>query len=364
MLELYRKKNADYGNSFGRAWSKFGSTVGLVYMDAKINRALNLMKHPEFQQVHSESVDDTLMDLANYAVMTAVEMYNMRRRGLDTWLFNDGIEKIRKRAGIRNLLFEKDPMLLLSEIADHFEQDRVEVQANYDCTYEHEQILDYAMMAIVVKVLLDERKPKEEAESPTEAVRSGYVHVEPCEEVPEAEAATSTYEYTPEELDASDNWGVNIVLEEGGYTPVRSTEGAAGYDLFAPTNYVIMTGRNVVSLAFRMEIPRGVGATINSRSGFTLKGFEGYTNWDEKLEPIGSPQRLDADVQWGLIDSDYRGVVGVLVYSREQQPFLLARGTKFAQMCFQCYEDVDFHPVDRLSDTDRGEGGFNSTGTK
>ena len=164
---------------------------------------------------------------------------------------------------------------------------------------------------------------------------------------------------------------VRIVLEEGGIMPKKATDGSAGYDLFAPENVVIRPGRNLVKLNFRMALPLGIGATVNSRSGFTLKGFEGYSfreyyNAGEELkiyEGSDGPSRMNADVKWGLIDMDYRGVCGVLVYSYEQEPFLLAKGTKFAQMCFQRYEDISFIPVDELEDTDR-KGGFGHTGTR
>lgn len=169
-----------------------------------------------------------------------------------------------------------------------------------------------------------------------------------------------------------DDLQVRIILEEGGILPQKATDGSAGYDLFAPEHVVINPGRNLVKLNFRLALPKGIGATANSRSGFTLKGFEGYkffgavgkNNDDAKLVPLSvSPSRMDADVQWGLIDSDYRGVCGVLVISHEKEPFLLAKGTKFAQMCFQRYEDVDFLAVDKLDDTER-KGGFGHTGTK
>lgn len=168
-----------------------------------------------------------------------------------------------------------------------------------------------------------------------------------------------------------DDLQVRIILEEGGILPQKATDGSAGYDLFAPEHAVINPGRNLVKLNFRLALPKGVGVTPESRSGFTLKGFEGYrqystvenSNDDAKLVPMGEPSRMDADVQWGLIDSDYRGVCGVLVISHEKEPFLLAKGTKFAQMCFQRYEDVDFIPATELDDTAR-KGGFGHTGTK
>ena len=173
---------------------------------------------------------------------------------------------------------------------------------------------------------------------------------------------------------------VQILLEEGGIMPKKATDGSAAYDLFAPDYIVIQPGRNVVPLNFRMALPKGIGATPNPRSGFTLKGFEGYRSWSSNIqsgttgypsstgwteyEPIGEPERMNADVQWGLIDMDYRGVCGVLVISRESRAFLLAKGTRFAQMCFQYYEEVDFTEVKQLDKTTRGDGGFNSTGTK
>lgn len=163
---------------------------------------------------------------------------------------------------------------------------------------------------------------------------------------------------------------VPIVLEEGAVIPRKATEDSAGYDLFAPTNWIIMPGRSVIPLNFRMAVPKHMGAVPNPRSGFTLKGFEGYRSWEgdytkdhDKLVPLGEPCRMNADVTWGLIDSDYRDVCGVLIISHEKDPFLLAKGTRFAQMCFQRYEDVDFLPVNKLDDTDR-KGGFGHTGTK
>ena len=164
---------------------------------------------------------------------------------------------------------------------------------------------------------------------------------------------------------------VRILLDGVGILPQKATDGSAGYDLFAPYHVLIKPGRNVVPLGFRMALPVGIGATPNPRSGFTLKGFEGYKDWQctvsidqQTFQPNGEPSRMNADVCWGLIDMDYRGNCGVLVISHENEPFLLARGTRFAQMCFQYYETVDFIQVGELDETERGCGGFNSTGTK
>ena len=69
----YIKKNSDYGNSFGKSFEKWGLTAALVRMEDKFNR-LESLSQKEDQKVVDESIEDTLLDLANYAVMTIVEM--------------------------------------------------------------------------------------------------------------------------------------------------------------------------------------------------------------------------------------------------------------------------------------------------
>ena len=71
--EVYKQKNADYGDSFGESIRKFGQVAALVRMSDKWNRLCNLMMNNTGRQVADETVDDTLLDLANYAIMTYVE---------------------------------------------------------------------------------------------------------------------------------------------------------------------------------------------------------------------------------------------------------------------------------------------------
>lgn len=70
---LYEKKNHDYGDSFGQSFRDFGPLAGLIRMEDKFNRLKTLVRG-EDQQVKDESIMDTLMDLANYAIMTLLEM--------------------------------------------------------------------------------------------------------------------------------------------------------------------------------------------------------------------------------------------------------------------------------------------------
>lgn len=70
---LYQRKNHDYGDSFGKSYAEWGLPMSCIRLDDKLNRLKSFAKGGE-QQVKDESVRDTLMDLANYAIMTLVEM--------------------------------------------------------------------------------------------------------------------------------------------------------------------------------------------------------------------------------------------------------------------------------------------------
>ena len=71
LLKTYKKKNADYGDSFAHSLDKHGLIAAIVRMDDKMNRVINLYKADE-QLVEDESIRDTLMDLANYAIMSVM----------------------------------------------------------------------------------------------------------------------------------------------------------------------------------------------------------------------------------------------------------------------------------------------------
>lgn len=71
--ELYRCKNHDYGDSFGKSFQEWGSTMLAIRLDDKLNRFKQLIRNPGTQIVTDESVIDTLRDLANYAIMGLVE---------------------------------------------------------------------------------------------------------------------------------------------------------------------------------------------------------------------------------------------------------------------------------------------------
>lgn len=74
MADTYRAKNADYGDSFGQSVKEFGYTAALVRMSDKFNRLKNLMRNDAEMRVKDESIKDTILDLACYSVMLAIEV--------------------------------------------------------------------------------------------------------------------------------------------------------------------------------------------------------------------------------------------------------------------------------------------------
>lgn len=140
-------------------------------------------------------------------------------------------------------------------------------------------------------------------------------------------------------------------LSEDALVPVRATDGAACFDLYVPRATAIHKGRNIIPLDIAIELPHGTYAEIRPRSGFSAKGIEDETGC-----------RRDADVLHGCIDEDYRGNVGVIV--RSEDYFVIAKGTRVAQMLICNYRQCDLAEAEDLSETARDEGGFGSTGIK
>ncbi len=73
LRELYARKNADYGDSFGKSIKEHGIIAAVVRLEDKMNRITSLAKSDD-RKVKSESIEDTLIDMANYAIMTVIEM--------------------------------------------------------------------------------------------------------------------------------------------------------------------------------------------------------------------------------------------------------------------------------------------------
>lgn len=125
---------------------------------------------------------------------------------------------------------------------------------------------------------------------------------------------------------------------------VRANPTDAGMDLLASEDKVIPPlSRAVVSTGISMEIPEGYYGKIAPRSGLALK--------------------YGIDVLAGVVDSPYRGEIRVILFNTDkEETFNIRQGDKIAQIIIEKHYNFDFVEVDELSHTERGAGGFGSTG--
>lgn len=147
--------------------------------------------------------------------------------------------------------------------------------------------------------------------------------------------------------------------------PKKATPLSVGYDVYTCEDVIVEEGRMVIPLGFALEMPEGVEAKIEPRSGFSAKGIEGYEihyKGVEQWQRIDESDRFNADVIVGKIDPDYTGEIGVII-KNDDNTFLLPKGTRIAQMTFYKTYSPTIEEVDVLTETTRGSGGFGSTGT-
>ena len=127
--------------------------------------------------------------------------------------------------------------------------------------------------------------------------------------------------------------------------PAYATPASAGVDLRASEPCVILPGgRALVPTGIRLAIPDGYEAQVRPRSGLALKHGITLPN---------SP---------GTIDADYRGEVGVILMNLGEEPFEIHPGDRIAQMVFAPVMQVAWREAEELDKTERGEGGFGSSG--
>lgn len=130
--------------------------------------------------------------------------------------------------------------------------------------------------------------------------------------------------------------------------PAYQTPGSAGLDLCAaiPEPIRLDPGeRRLIPTGFALEIPRGYEAQVRPRSGLALRHGIGMVN---------AP---------GTIDSDYRGEIGVLLVNHGSEPFVLEPLARIAQLVICPVVQAELELVSELSSTERGSGGYGSTGT-
>lgn len=141
---------------------------------------------------------------------------------------------------------------------------------------------------------------------------------------------------------------IKIKIFEGGKLPVYKTKGASCADCYARLEgkdftVIFPNERELIPLGFALELPEGYEAVIRPRSGMMSKGI------DEAI---------------GTIDSDYRGEVRACIINNTTQRIKIYNGDRICQMKIQESQQFNFKVVDELSETERGVGGFGSTGVK
>ena len=131
--------------------------------------------------------------------------------------------------------------------------------------------------------------------------------------------------------------------------PTRGSKFSAGYDLYAATNKDIQIPPHStvkIGTGLAMEIPTGWFGAIFARSGIATK---------RGLRPANAV---------GICDADYRNEYIVALHNDSNETMTVQAGERIVQLVILPYQDIDFKEVDKLHETDRGEGGFGSTGEK
>ncbi|XP_018006367.1 deoxyuridine 5'-triphosphate nucleotidohydrolase, mitochondrial [Hyalella azteca] len=127
-------------------------------------------------------------------------------------------------------------------------------------------------------------------------------------------------------------------------TPERGSPRAAGYDLSSAYDVVVEAGgKAVIKTDLQIELPEGCYGRVAPRSGLAVKAH--------------------IDVGAGVIDEDYRGNVGVVLFNHGKAPFAIKKGDRVAQLICERIFYPELQEVEaELTSTDRGDGGFGSTG--
>ena len=142
---------------------------------------------------------------------------------------------------------------------------------------------------------------------------------------------------------------VRIINKSNHDLPAYETSASAGLDIRANISEAIVLKpleRTLVKTGLFMEIPEGYECQVRPRSGLALK---------KGISVLNSP---------GTIDADYRGEVGVILINLSNETFTIENGERIAQLVFAKVEQAAWEKVEVLTETDRGAGGFGSTGVK
>lgn len=140
---------------------------------------------------------------------------------------------------------------------------------------------------------------------------------------------------------------VKVIKDEGVTLPKYETSGAAGMDVRANIKEPIVLGsldRALIPLGLRLEIPEGYEVQVRPRSGLALKHGIGMVN------------------SIGTIDSDYRGEIGAIIVNLSKEPYTIQPQERIGQLVLNKVSQIEWEVVEKLSESERGSGGFGSTG--
>jgi dUTP pyrophosphatase len=131
--------------------------------------------------------------------------------------------------------------------------------------------------------------------------------------------------------------------------PSYATKASAGVDLKANLKQPVTLApleRQIIGTGLKIALPEGYEAQVRPRSGLAAK---------QGITVLNAP---------GTIDADYRGEIGVILVNLSNVAFTIQPGDRIAQLVVAKFEQIDWLPTALLSETDRGAGGFGSTGKK
>jgi len=138
-----------------------------------------------------------------------------------------------------------------------------------------------------------------------------------------------------------------VKLREGAHIPQKAHEDDAGFDLYASEDSMLKAHDfGCVPTAISIELPHGTEAQVRPRSGLAAK---------HGITVLNAP---------GTIDAGYRGEVKVILINHSDLDFEITAGMRIAQMVISTVVNAEFIEASSLEDSDRGEGGFGSSGTK
>lgn len=140
---------------------------------------------------------------------------------------------------------------------------------------------------------------------------------------------------------------IKIINHSNNPLPHYATSGSAGMDLRAHLSEAVILNpleRRVIPTGLSIELPQGYEAQVRPRSGLALK---------KGLSIPNAP---------GTIDSDYRGKIGVIIINLSNTPVTIDPSERIAQLVIAKHETVEWLPVEELASSERGAGGYGSTG--